>query len=346
VSLPGVFRAQARACAALGSPFTARLLTLLADALRPGLPVFDRVLNWQGDPTPAGQSVPLRLAGGVHALVLSGQDPALAALYPPQPAPSDAALTKAVLAAIPKHQDTLMQWLDFAPQTNEVARSAVLLAAGHLLADRYNLPLRLLELGASAGLNLQWDRTALRIGNDRFGPDDAPLVLAPDWTGAVPIHGAMHIAQRAGVDLNPLDAADPADRLRMMSYVWPDQPNRIARMKIALDRAQAFPVRVAKADAAGWITDRLTSPVKGVTTIVYHTIAWQYFPTATKDIATAAIQRAGAAATPDAPLAWLSMETDGRADGAAVSLRLWPGDSLHDLGRADFHGRWVRWQNL
>ena len=57
-------------------------------------------------------------------------------------------------------------------------------------------------------------------------------------------------------------------------------------------------------------------------------------------------EAAGAQATPNRPLAWLSMETDGDTTGkvgAALTLRLWPGDITLELGRADFHGRWINW---
>ncbi len=50
MSFAGVFRAQARACSDLGSPFTARVLNIIAENLTPGLPVFDRILAWEATP--------------------------------------------------------------------------------------------------------------------------------------------------------------------------------------------------------------------------------------------------------------------------------------------------------
>lgn len=345
MSIPGVFRAQARACEALGSPFTARLLMILAEMLHPGTAVFDRVLNWQGDPTSGGDSVPLRLAGGLHALVLSGKDDGLTGCYPPNIAANDQTFRAALSAALTLHKDLLLQWLDSPPQTNEVARSAVLVAAGQSLASRFDLPLRLLELGSSAGLNLYWDQVRLMANGQAFGPRDAPIELAPDWQGDLPPAGDLRIASRAGVDLNPLDPAKATDRLRMLSYIWPDQTIRLARLQQALTLAQAHPVKVAKGDAAGWISRQLAQPHAGQVTVVFHTIAWQYFPKSTQAAARAAIETAGAGAKSSAPVAWLAMEADGRADGAAVSLRIWPGGKTLDLGRADFHGRWLRWHN-
>ncbi|MEC7669300.1 MAG: DUF2332 family protein, partial [Pseudomonadota bacterium] len=67
-----VFRAQATACAALGSPFTARLMTLCAINLTTDSPVGAHILNWKGDPSIQADSVPLRLAGALHRLVLRG----------------------------------------------------------------------------------------------------------------------------------------------------------------------------------------------------------------------------------------------------------------------------------
>ena len=346
MSFAGVFRAQARACSDLGSPFIARVLNIIAENLTPGLPVFDRILAWEGDPTPAGQSVPLRLVGGLHALVLSKDDTGLMAAYPPNPDPSDAALSTAILAAIATHEAILMRWLDSPPQTNEVGRSAVLIAVGQLLAARYGLPLRLLELGASAGLNLQWDRMALLAGGEHFGDAGAALTLSPDWFGPLPPQAELKISTRAGVDLNPLDPTRPENHLRMVSYIWPDQAERLQRMRAALAIANAHPANVDQGDAAPWIANKLAVPVQQQVTVIYHTIAWQYFPKSTQSDARAAIEAAGAAATPDAPVAWLSMETDGRPDGAALQLRLWPSDETLTLGRADFHGRWIKWHNV
>jgi len=338
------FRGQAAACESLGSAFTARVLRCVADRLRPGIAVFDRLLGWQGDPTSAGDSIPLRLAGGLHALVLSGQDQQLAAVYPANKAPSDAALGDAILDAIITNQTTLMTWLDNPPQTNEVARSAVLVAVGQNLTARFDLPLRLLELGASAGLNLYWDRIRLEIGNRAFGPMDASVTLTPEWTGPTPPTAQMEVATRGGVDINPLDPGVANDRLRMMSYVWPDQPDRLARMRAVLAEAQKNPAPIDKGDAADWISKKLQTPASGVTTVVFHTVAWQYFPAATQAAARAAILHAGKGATKTAPLAWFGMENDGRRDSAALKLHLWPDNVCLDLGRADFHGRWVNWQ--
>lgn len=331
--------AQARACAALGSPFTARLMSVLADVIPEG-PLGDRLKGWTGDLGPRGASVPLRLAGALHALVLSGRAPPLAAIWPPRDA-GDAELRDAVAETLATEAPFVDRFIDGPPQTNEVARAAVLIAALHHLAPRG--PVTLSELGASAGLNLHLDSYALQAGTARLGPADAALTLAPRWAGPVPAPAPASVADRRGVDLSPIDVADPDAQLRLRAYLWADQPERRAR----LDRALALPpAPVDRGDAAAWLADRLAHPRPGLH-LVYHTIAWQYFPEATQGACRAALEAAGARATPEAPLAWLGVEADDDPHGAAVSLRLWrgdrPGGEARALGRADFHGRWVEW---
>ncbi|MFZ1482989.1 MAG: DUF2332 family protein, partial [Paracoccaceae bacterium] len=155
-SVRASFRDQAEHCAALGSELTARVLRLLADDPGEGA-VADRVLDWPGDPSPRADALALRLAGGLHALVLSGDDPVLAAAYGTG---TESVLRPALALALQNHARHLSHWLDSPPQTNEVRRSAVLIAAGHWLARRFGLPFVLSELGASAGLNLIWDQHA------------------------------------------------------------------------------------------------------------------------------------------------------------------------------------------
>ncbi|NBE06603.1 DUF2332 domain-containing protein [Paragemmobacter ruber] len=327
------FRSQARACGRLGSPLMERLLAGLADGLRPGSPVADRVLGWQGEAGPAGDAVPLRLAGGLHALILTGADAALATAY------RRGAPVAEALAALDRHAAYLMDWLDQPPQTNEVRRSAALVAAGHEIAARFGLPLELSELGCSAGLNLLWDRCRLTLPGEARGA--GPILLHPDWDGPLPPSVPFAIAGRAGVDLNPLDPV--ADRLRLLAYLWPDQPDRAERTEAALVEVAHLRPVLTRGDAADWLQRRLAGPLPGRVHVVFHTIAWQYFPPATQARCTAALEAAGARATEAAPLAHLALEADGQADGAALTLRMWPGGELAALGRVCFHGRWVRW---
>ena len=162
------FRLQAVHCAALGSPFMAQIMQLLADRLVPGDPVSDALFNWPGDRSASGASVPLRLAGGLHMLVLCNHDPGLRSVYPSN-IPSDDALWTEVSNALKRHAQFLLEFIKLPPQTNEIRRSSVMIAASHLLAHRFGFPMVLSELGASGGLNLLFDRYQLIVGKARFG---------------------------------------------------------------------------------------------------------------------------------------------------------------------------------
>ena len=341
MTLQDAFAVQAKACEALGSPFMGQLCRLFAARLAHGGVVADRLLAWPGDVTPGGQSVPLRMAGALHALVLDGVDAGLAAAYPPNSA-SDDALWAAVTAAFQTHETRLMHWLDSPPQTNEVRRSAAMLTVAAILRKRHDLPLVVSELGASAGLNLSFDRFRMEIGDRGFGAADSNVVLRPDWDGPVPEIAPVEIIDRAGVDVRPIDAGDPKESLRLLAYLWPDQPDRLARTRAAIALSDTAP---DTGDAAGWLEARLARPHPGAVHLVYHTIAWQYFPPETQARGEAALARAGALATPEAPLARMSMEADGTPGSAALTLQLWNGSpgsgQILPLGRIDYHGRFL-----
>jgi hypothetical protein len=162
----------------------AQLCCVLAARLARGTPLTDRLFDWQGDIAPRGDSVPLRLCGALHALHLQG-DPALAAVYPPHIATDDA-LWLAVSQVLAGNADFIDTFIHSPPQTNEVRRAAALIAAGHVIVSHFPNSMRVSELGASAGLNLDWNRFALDINGARLGQSNATVTLPPDWTGATP----------------------------------------------------------------------------------------------------------------------------------------------------------------
>lgn len=345
MTLAEAFRHQAISCTTMGSPFMGQLLSLLAEHWPETSALARRLALFEGDIGPAGHSLPLRTAGGLHALVLSGRAPELAALYPPAEV-SDGALLQAVLAAVEAHEAFLLDWVESPPQTNEVRRSAALIAGAAVAVERFDLPIVLSELGASGGLNLMWDHYALSLPGGVLAPTDPVLTLAPDWDGPMPPQLRPVVAARAGADLNPLDPATPEDLLRLTAYLWPDQPHRLALTRAA---AAVMDAPIHRGDAIDWLDQRLKDAPEGHLHLIQHTVAWQYFPAEVQARGTALIEAAGAQATEARPLAWLSMESDGDTTGgigAALTLRLWPGDVTLSLGRADFHGRWVRWSGV
>lgn len=338
MSLQAAFREQAASCAALGSPFMAQLLEMLAVHWPSDTALAAKFAAFNGDLGPSGHSIPLRVAGGLHALVLTGRDPAMAAVYPPHTPDTDM-LRDAVSTALRAHETFLLDWTDSAPQTNEVRRASAMIAGARVAATHFDLPLYLSELGASGGLNLMWDHYALDVGGVLYGPTAPAITLAPDWTGPVPPNFTPLVAARCGVDLNPLNPQNSDDLLRLTAYLWPDQPERLALTRAA---ARVMNAPIDTGDAVDWLEDRLHTAPSGHLHLVQHSVAWQYFPPEVQKRGTALMEVVGAKATRDRPLAWLSMEADG-GKGAAITLRLWPSDITLALGRADFHGRWINW---
>lgn len=342
MTLVQAFRDQSQTCARMGSPLMGRVLNILADTWDAQSALGQKMAQYQGDIGPAGHSLPLRIVGGLHALVLQQRDAGLCAAYPPNKV-GDVILEDALLNALKNNDNFLLDWTQNAPQTNEVRRSAALIAMAHVACSHFDRPIVLSELGASGGLNLMWDRFALDTGTEVIGAQNAALTLTPDWTGTSPPKAYPQVMDRLGVDLNPLNPKDPADLLRLTAYLWPDQPHRLALTRAA---ASVMDATVEKGDAIHWLSNRLDAAPRNHLHIIQNTVAWQYFPAHAQARGTALIEAAGARATADTPLAWMQMETDGDttgAIGAALTLRLWPGDVALTLGRADFHGRWVKW---
>jgi hypothetical protein len=333
------FAEQAGFCTQLGAPFTALLCETLGNRLDRTTEVGRRILSWAGDPGCFADAVALRLCGGLHFLVRSGAAPDLAALYPPAPLPDEETLWTA-LAPVLSSGD-LPAWLDHAPQTNEVGRSAVLMSGLLVIADRFPLPLRLYELGASAGLNLLLDEYGYDLGGLATGKPDSGVRLKPDWEGPPPPSASIEVIGRRGTDLNPARLPDEGDRL--LAYVWADQPERLQRLEAALAIAAAAPPAVDRAGAADWLEARLAlAPEPGVTRVVMHSVAFQYFDADSQKRVAAQIEAAGEGASAAAPIAWLRNEQDPETKRPSLRLRTWPGGE-ELLAWAHPHGRSVRW---
>jgi hypothetical protein len=339
-SARAAFERQAHWAEKLESPFMARLCTLLARRLDRQTEVGRRVLDWPGTADSFADALPLRLTGGLHALVRRGDAPGLAACYPPNPLPDEERFWEALRPVLA--EPGLLPWLNGAPQTNEVGRSAVLMSGLLVVADLFPQPVELLELGASAGLNLLLDRYGYDLGGVRAGDPASPIQLRPEWKGPPPPNIQVEVARRRGVDLNPLDARRDGERL--LAYVWPDQSQRLAQLEAALILAAEDPPQVEPGDAADWTDARLAErPEAGMTRIVLHSIAFQYFPEATKRRIAAALEKAGAAATFAAPLAWLRYEHVEGEERITLRLRAWPSGEERLLAYCHPHGRRVKW---
>ena len=193
---------------------------------------------------------------------------------------------------------------------------------------------------------MMWDHYALELSGKRYGPSMPVLSLTPEWRGSAPLDVTPKIAKRAGVDLNPLDPQRSDHLLRLTAYLWPDQPERLSLTRAA---ASVMTAQIDCGDAIEWLSARLVQAPQRHLHLIQHSVAWQYFPKDVQARGKAIIEAAGLQATAERTLAWLAMESDGDTTGslgAAVTLRLWPGNITLMLGRADFHGRWVDWQHV
>lgn len=341
------FRIQAAVCHSMGAPFTARLCRLLQQRMDRSGAVFMRILDWTGSPAHDRDALPLRIAGGLNALARSGLAPALTAAYPLHET-SDEALWRAVADAVSDHADFILPWLEGPPQTNEVGRSAALMAGLLVLAERFRLPFSLYELGASAGLNTVLDRFGFQLGRTQAGDPDSSLQLTPDWRGASPPSAQVRVVARRGVDRSPLDVTRPETRQRLLAYVWAEQAERRARLEAALALAANEPPKLDTADAADWLgTELKPTPEPGVCRVVMHTIAFQYFPPETQARIAAHLACVGAQATETAPVAWLGYEVVNEGGGETrlphLKLTIWPGGERRLLARGQAHGSWIEW---
>lgn len=339
-------RWQAGWCDRLGSPLYAGLLEHAARDVEAGGPAWE-VLAAAGAPERAGElfrgGPALGLMGAVHRLVLEGRADALGRFYPSVGGTADAERAAPVLIeTIAEHARELPELMDRPIQTNEVGRSAALLVGFLAVARDIGLPLRVLEIGASAGLNLRWDRYRYTSELGNWGEPGAPVEIADAFAGAAPpLDVRPEVAERRGCDPAPLDPADRDTRLTLLSFTWPDQARRFEQLRAALELAPSMPVEVDRAEAVEWLEEVLAEPRPGVATVVFHSVVLPYLGEDGIAALWRVLDAAGKHARRDAPFAWLSLEAG--ADLADVRLMTWPGGEARLLAHASFHGPPVRW---
>ncbi len=329
------------------SPMYRYLFGLVIDDVDRGGPCQSVLRETPPDVEPLLDALPLRFLGGVHRIVLEGRAPELATCYPSvggrfdPNAPDDAG--ERFLQAVTEHLDECIISLSRAVQTNEVGRCAALLVGFLEVARETALPLRILEVGASAGLNLRWDLYRYEGGaaGSGWGDVHSPLRFDGVFVDPLPdLAAEAVVAERHGCDRSPIDAVSSDGALTLRSFVWPDQPDRFAALDAALRLASTVPIALEQADAADWVERQLASAHEGVATVLYHSIVWQYLPVETRQRVTQAIGRAGASASVDAPVAWLRMEP-GHDPTASAEVRLtrWPDGHEAVVARTGYHGR-------
>ncbi|WP_369025619.1 DUF2332 domain-containing protein [Qipengyuania sp. RANM35] len=336
------FRNQVAYCLNNGAPITARVVTAIWAAIEGGLDnaLARRIAEWQG--APLADALPLRIAGGLHWLHLTGREPALAPIYRGIGADDVAIITDAMTA----HEAQLLPWLDGPPQTNEAGRSSNFIAAMLWLAGK-GLPPRFecLEIGSSAGINLMLDRYHYDLGGVQVGPADAVMHFKPEWQGTAPPDRQIEIVSTKGCDVAPVDLTDPNQSERLMAYIWPEHTIRFERMEAAIRAATERKPDLTKINAAEFVERELAKPQEpGTTRMLMHSIVWQYVPADQQERVTAAMEAAGAKATAETPLAWVSVEADRTVHRHNLKVRYWPdGAEATQLTWSHAHGADIEW---
>ena len=336
------FANQVAYCRANGAPVTARIVAALATLIdTPATEFAKRIADWSG--APLADALPLRAAGGLHALHLAGEAHELAPIYADADGINDAAI---VAGVVRRHEAALLPWLDGPPQTNEAGRSSNFIAAMLWLTEQGLPPhFQCLEIGSSAGINLMLARYHYDLAGVQVGPQPGVMAFAPEWRGRHPPQHKIEIVGTRGCDVAPVDLTDPAQALRLKAYIWPEHHVRFERMEAAIAAANTQRPDIALSNAADFVEAELAKPQAADTTrVLMHSIVWQYVPADQQARVTAAMEAAGARATADRPLAWIALEANRTVHHHELVVRYWPGGGAPvKLAHAHAHGAWVEW---
>jgi hypothetical protein len=333
---------QARVCAAYGSPFYGVLLDEAAKDYRDGGPVrafFDAV-PMRRELSRGG----LRLGGALQLRALDGSAPGLAAHFPSSGGDGDAtAAWREARRLIAEHPERIAEPFAQTPQTNEVARSMPLLGGLLAIAAATQLPIALLDVGTSAGLNLRLDRYRYEGDGWSWGDLDSPVVLRNETLSGVPQHldARPQIVAREGCDLHPLDVRSERDCIELRSFVWPDQLERFERLGAAIEVSQRVPVEIDRADFLQWIPQHAI-PRDNTATVVMHSVVTEHLPDDVKAAMLVAIETACSAATNAAPMAWLRLEP-GIGMRYESRVTLWPSREERIVATCNGHAQKIEW---
>ncbi|HTQ19572.1 DUF2332 domain-containing protein [Mycobacterium sp.] len=340
-----MLRSQGGFCAGSGSPMYGELFELVArDVEADG--VFATILSGHED-APSRQAVPLRLLGGLHRMVLDGGAPELRRWYPSTGGDWDAeAAWPEITRIAAAHTDLLRAALEHPPQTNEVGRSAVLIGGLLCVNRQFDFPVRLFEIGSSAGLNLRADHYQYRYAGGRWGPADSPVTIDDAWHGALPPEGGVRIVERHGYDIEPIDVTGSDGEMALVSYVWPDQRARLERLRGAIAVARNVPAGLERRPAGDAVAG--LSLADGALTVLWHSITWQYLSDDERAAIRDGVDALAAQADARSPFAHLTLEPARDGPGAPlkflVRVRSWPGGELQVLAESHPHGPPVNWQ--
>lgn len=276
--------------------------------------------------------------GAVHALLLAGTNHELARYFPSivgdAARPPDEA-GPALVDFCARHASQLAALIETRlVQTNVVKRALALRIGMAAIARREPRPVHLIEIGASAGLLLRFDRYGYTLGGRHLGDRASPVQIESEWRGPsqVPdLDRLPALASVQGIDLNPLDARDPDDRRWLEALVWPENRHEAALLHHALKIVADDPPPILAGDAIDVCPRVAASLPPGEPRVVFHAVTRLHIPVERLPLFDAAIASLGR----DGPLFWLSFEGQGELD-----LRD-PSGALTHLARVEGHLEWV-----
>lgn len=285
-----------------------------------------------------GQHPSLLLFGAVHALLLAGRDHDLARFFPSivgaeARSPDEAGPFLVDFCAA--HEAELGHLVETRLVQTNLVRRALLLRLGLSVIKRSTAgPVHLIEVGASAGALLRVDRYGYELGGRRFGDPASSVQIAAEWRSDRPVpdlDAVPPLASVTGLDLNPLDATDEADRRWLEALVWPENRAEADMLHRALALLAADPPPIHAGDAVDVCPRLAASLPSGEPRVVFHAMTRLHVPPDRLTAFDAAIETFGR----DAPLWWLSLEGPG-----ALDLR-GPDGTVTHLARAGARIEWI-----
>ena len=285
-----------------------------------------------------GQYPTFLFFGAVHALLLAGADHELARFYPSivgdDALPPDEA-GPALIAFCAAFESEIRALVETRlVQTNVVKRSLALWRGLAVIGRTVSAPVHLIEIGASAGVLLRFDRYGYTLGDRRLGDPRSPVQITAEWRSetAVPhLDRLPPLASVTGVDLNPLDARDDDDRPWLEALVWPENRHEADLLRRALALVAADPPAMRAGDAIDVCPVLAAELPPGEPRVVFHAITRLHVPADRRDAFDAAITSLGG----NAPLYRLSMEGQGELDLSD------PSGALTHLATVEGHLEWV-----
>lgn len=305
---------------------------------------------------PPDVHLPPALLAVVHYLVLDQPDHPLAQVYAGR---SDADPGPLFLDLCRKREGEVMSLLSTRRiQTNECGRSAVVAPGITWIASRLTQPLALVDVGASAGINLLCDEFRLDYGDHgATGPPDSPVQITCTVTGGNPpiADRLPKFIGRVGIDRSPINVADPDDARWLLACVWPDT-GRLERTAASIRLAQEHPPTVLAGDAIDMLPGAVADLPPEAAVVILTTWAFAYFSHEARRLFVELL----AAESHRRPVAWLSAEGPGTVDGLAevpaatndeeapdiLGVVLFDGGrhDQHVLAHVQEHGTWINWE--